>query len=199
MHHYSKSYLYYNRRCFVQPHSWSLLARTRQDARPVRVRAMGAQWVWVVRLLRVFLLVPLRVSKGADVVRYGRPALTAAALTCTTLWTLGGYVLVWSIVERNNSGCFQDVIHKTMSVYNATVVVTCINVSAFLTNVLCLARMYRRDLINIIARNVNLYAKADGKFKVHPFSLSTPLKTFIIYLFLSPYVVVNSVAILCLG
>lgn len=178
---------------------WLVQDRTRYLQLRDQCGAMGAQWVWVVRLLRVFLLAPLRVSKGADVVRYGRPALTVAAFTCTTLWTLGGYLLVWRIVEKNNSGCFQDVILKTMSVYNATVVVTCINVSAFLTNVLCLARMYRRDLINTIARNVNLYTKADGKFKVDPFSLSNPIKTFIIYLFLSPYVVGNSIAILCLG
>lgn len=158
---------------------------------------MGAQWVWIVRLLRVFLLAPLRVSKGADIVRFKRPALTTAALTCTTIWILGGFLLIWSIVEDDNSGCFQDVIHRTMSVYNATVVVTFINVSAFLTNTFCLARMYRRDLVNIIARNVTLYAKADGKLKVHPFSLSSSLKAFIIYLYLTPYAVVNSIAILC--
>lgn len=158
---------------------------------------MGAQWVWIVRLLRVFLLAPLRVSKGADIVRFGRPALTTAALTCTTIWILGGFLLIWSIVENDNSGCFQDVIHRTMSVYNATVVVTLINVSTFLTNIFCLARMYRRDLVNIIARNLNLFTKADGKFKVHPFSLSFSLKAFIIYLYLTPYAVVNFIAILC--
>lgn len=158
---------------------------------------MGAQWVWIVRLLRVFLLAPLRVSKGADIIRFGRPALTTAALTCTTIWIIGGFLLIWSIVEKDNPGCFQDVIHKTMSVYNAKVVVTLINVSAFLTNTFCLASLYRRDLVNIIARNVILYAKANGKFKVHPFSLSSSLKAFIMYLYLTPYAAVNSIAILC--
>lgn len=162
------------------------------------VDTMGdAQWVWVVRLLGVFLLVPLRVSKGVDIVCFGRPAFTAAVLTCTGFWTLGAYLLVWSIVEQANSGCFHEVIDKTMSVYNATIVVTVIDVSTFFTNLVCLARMYRRDLVNIIGRNLNLYAKADGKFKDQPSSLSTPLKALLIFLFLSPFVVVISIAVFC--
>lgn len=45
MHHYSKSYLYYNRRCFVQRHSLSLLARTRQDAISPAPRPVWVRWV----------------------------------------------------------------------------------------------------------------------------------------------------------
>lgn len=163
---------------------------------------MVSQWEWIVRLLRGLLLVPVRLSGDAHpphFTRYGPLAVTAALLTWFTILLLSSYLLVGTVQDEDGTSCFYDVISKTMKVYDVKLVVYTANISQYFTNIFCLIRLYRGNLVDMINRNIDLYTKAAGKYTVEPFPLGAPLKSFIIFVFLSPFVAVTIIAVLCNG